>query len=498
MRRASIVLPVLLVLVGTLALLNNLRPDLVNFRNLLMLWPYALIAWGLLRLGEITYWAGQGRPLPASGLSGGEWTLIVLVTVVTSGIVTVQDKVRNRDFNLVRIGGFEMFGEPREFAISGEVDDPKVTVVVVENRRGRIKVQGSEGSKVKVTGEKIVRALETKASDEANEKCPLEMTVEGTRLVVRTNLERIPENTRAEANLEIAVPKGVNVELRGGGRSGGFEVADVSGGVEIEGERGDVRATNVGSLRMKMRGFDQVKVVGVAGNVEIEGKGDGLDMADVKGGVVVNADFSDTLTFRNIAKGLQFKSSRTELRLEKIEGKVIFEWDELDLAGIAGPVYVKSRSKDIRMSDYAGPVEVDLDRGSVELVPRLPLGKTRVEATSGDVNLRMPEKAVFELKAKVERGSVSNNFGSELRENCDRDDCELNGVVGKGGPLMEVRTRRGSVTVTKGTFFEVRPAEPPAVQGPPPVKGPPPVPGPPPLPGPPRLQLPPSISSALR
>ena len=57
MRRTSIVAPLLLIAIGALFLAHNLYPDLPVLDYIARFWPFLLIGWGALRLGEVMFWA---------------------------------------------------------------------------------------------------------------------------------------------------------------------------------------------------------------------------------------------------------------------------------------------------------------------------------------------------------------------------------------------------------------------------------------------------------
>ena len=102
MRRGSIVAPVILILIGGVFLLNNLRPEFSVLDTLVNYWPFILIAWGLLRLAEILISAAsQPHPQPGSpagvshGLSGGEWLLIVFLCLLGSGAFFIKRHAGN-------------------------------------------------------------------------------------------------------------------------------------------------------------------------------------------------------------------------------------------------------------------------------------------------------------------------------------------------------------------------------------------------------------------
>jgi len=69
-RRSSLVGPLILLLVGTVFLVSNLRPELSVWRLFAEYYPYLLILWGVARLGEYVAARATARPI-ARTLTGG-------------------------------------------------------------------------------------------------------------------------------------------------------------------------------------------------------------------------------------------------------------------------------------------------------------------------------------------------------------------------------------------------------------------------------------------
>src|SRR5512141_2096738 len=109
MRRGSLVGPLILIAIGVIFLLKNIRPDLPLFELFMSYWPFLLIAWGGLRLVEILVTYFRGAKLPAAGISGGEWALVIILSMVGSSVWGVQQFTRN-GFGRFPIGGVEVFG----------------------------------------------------------------------------------------------------------------------------------------------------------------------------------------------------------------------------------------------------------------------------------------------------------------------------------------------------------------------------------------------------
>ena len=120
MRRGSLFAPLLLIGLGLLFLARNIYPDLRLLDYLAKFWPFLLILWGVLRLVEILFWAATKQPLPARGVSGGEWMLVVFLCMFRSDAAR-----RARIFNgwfpgTIELGGLDMFGESYDYPVSAE------------------------------------------------------------------------------------------------------------------------------------------------------------------------------------------------------------------------------------------------------------------------------------------------------------------------------------------------------------------------------------------
>ena len=76
MKRGSIVGPLVLIAIGLVFLLKNIRPDLPLFDMFMDYWPFLLIGWGSLRLVEIPLHLFPRRQpcrSPAYPAANGRW-----------------------------------------------------------------------------------------------------------------------------------------------------------------------------------------------------------------------------------------------------------------------------------------------------------------------------------------------------------------------------------------------------------------------------------------
>jgi hypothetical protein len=449
MKRVSLIGPLLLICVGVLFLANNLRPDLPTFKILAEWWPFLLIAWGAGRIIEITIWWQSGKALPPNGISGGEWFFVVILCVAGTTAFYGQ-RFRSR-LPAVHVTGLEMLGESFGYQHAEKrMAVGKTPRVRIENSRGNARVNGGDSEELVVKGTSSVRAYSQSEADKANNEAQLEIVRQGDLIVVRSNQDRVSGAPRVSTDLDISVPKGASVECRG--RFGDFDVTDVGGNLTVDSDNTGVRAGNIGGdVRIEARRSDILRILKAKGNVEIRGSGSDVELESVEGATVVNGNFHGELVFRNLAKSIRFDSSSTELRAAKVAGKLEMSRGHLTGDDITGPVYLHSRAKDVVLSGFTDALELQIEKGDVELRPgKLPVGKMDVRIRGGDVDLALPRDAKFELNASTERGEIDNRLGSSFRQDHSGKGGRLTGSTG-AGPLISLRTDRGRIAVRTAT-----------------------------------------------
>ena len=461
MRRASLIAPLVLIVLGLLFLVNNLWPELPVMTMVSEWWPVALIVWGFMRVVEITSWKAQGRALPQTGLSGGEWTFIVFLCVIGSAAFTAN-KYRDRWPVRINSGGLEMLGESFDYpqpeqSMPGVGKTPRV---LIENLRGNARIVGADADAVKVSGRLSVRSFKQSDAEKVSKDCKLEIVRQGDLIVVRTNQDRAPSSTKVTADLEIAVPRGATVEARG--RYGDFEIVDIGGAVTVDSENAGVRVTNAGGpVKVITRNSDVIRVLNAKSSVEISGRGQDVALEGIAGQSTINGSYRGEMTFRNLAKPVRVEDQRGELRCERIPGTVSMSRGEFSGNDVVGPIIIRGQSKDVELSNFTESLEVSVDRGDIDIRPgRTPVGKMDVKTRGGNVTLALPAAAKFAIEATTDRGEIDNSYGEPLRQDHAGKGAKLEGSVG-AGPVLRIHTDRGTVHVNKGEMAPPVPPTPP-------------------------------------
>ena len=437
MRGRSFAGPMLLVIVGGLFLWRNLHPETQIFDLVAEYWPFLLIAWGLIRLIEVFLSEGQ-RHL---GLTGGEVVLVVMICLFGVGLFEVHQRG-------IRFTP-EIFGEQYDYPISAHASMAGVKRIVFENPRGNIRVTGGDGQEITVTGRKLIRTYSRSEADRTHGSTPLELVPQGDALIVRSNQDRVPEHQRMSDDLEVTAPRGVAIEARG--QSGDFEITDIAGNLELTSGRADVRLSRIsGNTRLEIGRSEVVRAIDIKGDIQLDGGGSDVEMQNISGQVTIHGGYRGTLDFKNLSKPLQFEGTRnTELRVEAVPGSINMDLGGFTARDVVGPVRLVTRSRDIRLEGFTNSLNLDTERGDIELQPgRNPLPRMEVHSAVGRIDLVLPDKAGFELLATAERGEAINDFGPPLQKQVEGRTATLKGTVGSG-PMIRITADRGSVSVRK-------------------------------------------------
>jgi hypothetical protein len=431
----------MLLLIGGIFLWSNMHPETPVWDLLAQYWPFLLIGCGLLRLIEVAF---TRENAPRGSFSGGEVVLVVLICMI--GLGMWQAKQFGIRFNS---RGLDIFGQEFDYPVSASAPAAGMTRVVFENSRGNIRVSGGDVQQVTVTGHKSIRSYSKTDADRTSSITPVEIIPQGDRLLIRTNEDRAPNNGLISDDLDVTVPRSVSIESRG--NSGDYDVSDVQGDVELTNSRGDARLARIGgNAKLEIGRSETINVVDLKGKVDLEGRGSDINLENIAGPVTVSGSYTGTLEFKNISKPLQFEGMRnTELHVEGIPGRISMDLGSLTGEGIIGPMRFVTRSRDIKLSQFSQSLELETDRGDIQLEPgKVPLSPIEARSGSGAIELSLPDKASFQLQGTAERGEAVNDFGPPIQMDVQGRTATLKGAVGDG-PAITLTANHGRVVVRK-------------------------------------------------
>jgi hypothetical protein len=449
MRRRSLTGPLLLLIVGSLFLWKNLHPESNIFDLVALYWPFLLIGWGVLRLGETLIWNHQGY---RSGLSGGEIALIVIICIAGSGFVQAH-----RSGWRITAEGLDIWGQEFNYPVGDAADADKpillsaagIKRIVLDNPRGNVKILGTASDQAQVTGRKLVRAYSRQDADRANAGSAVVVTPEGDRLVVRVNSNDSARNRRVTVDLDISIPRGMIVESHA--VTGDYEIDGVAGDVDVTIDRGDVRLSRLdGNAHLAVEQSSLIRANAIKGNLDLNCNGSDLEVEDVGGQVTVTGSFDGNLGFKGIAKPLLYTGTRnTEVHVQAVPGVISMDLSRMSGKDLVGPIRLMTASRDVNIEKFTTSLELETQRGDIELTPgNTPLPAIDARSSNGRIELVLPAKANFVLDATAEIGDAVNDFGPAIRKDTSGRSATLTGRVGEG-PTVRLNARRGWISVRK-------------------------------------------------
>jgi hypothetical protein len=455
MRRGSVIGPLILIGLGVLFLFRNLWPDIPLVDMISRFWPFLLIAWGAVRLIEILFWATAGKPLPRNGISGGEWALIFVISIVGATMYTAHNASSWFPASHAWRRMVVNMGESYDYTFA-PVEKPcaKNCRIIIESFRGNAKISGTSDPMVKASGQETVRSFQQADADSANKQTPLELIQQGDSIIVRTNQDKVSDRVQPNAELEISAPEGSSIEAHG--RYGDFDIQGINGNVNINSDNAGVRLENLGgNVQIDTRASDVIRAVNVKGSVELKGRGDDVELENIAGLVTVNGVYVGDVQLTNLAQPLRWEdpASSVTVSFEKLPGQVRVSRGDATGNNIVGPIRIKARSSDIQLSNFTQSLDLTLDRGDIDLKPGLNVPKMEVHTRSGDINLALPAGAKFDLRASTEHGDADNEYGDPLREEEAGHGNIISGSTG-AGPQLRLDTGRGSINVRKASADE--------------------------------------------
>jgi DUF4097 and DUF4098 domain-containing protein YvlB len=269
---------------------------------------------------------------------------------------------------------------------------------------------------------------------------------------VRTNQDRVGDRVQPTADLEISVPAGSSIEAHG--RYGDFDVANITGNVDITSDNAGVRVENIGGdVHVDTKASDVIRAVDVKGNVELKGRGDDVELQNIAGTVTSNGTYVGDIQLRNLAQPMHWEDPQDSVSFQKLPGQIRLSRGDLSGNNIIGPIRFKGRSSDVDLSNFTQSLDLTVERGDIDLKPGKDVPKMEVHTRSGDIALALTPGSKFDLKATTNRGDADNQYGDPLREEPAGRGATIEGGT-SAGPELRLETMRGSVAVRKSGASE--------------------------------------------
>ena len=441
-RRRSLFGPLLVAGIGVIFLLRNF--GVISYQNFgwwfARYWPVLLILWGAVKFLEYLWARQRNEPYPGVGAGG----VVFLVFLIVFGLGATG--ASRMDWGWVDFesgddwGGMGIFGTRYDFTQSFAQPMPAATQVRVLSARGDITVTPSPDDQAHVVVHKFTRDDSQDAANRFNDSTQAKFEQQGTVWLLDLTAGTF---SRGRFNLVLQVPSKYAVSLVA--RRGDIHISQMQADVELETDHGDIITEQIkGNALLRPHRHD-VTARNISADVTIDGDVGDSTVSDVGGALTFNTGFSGDIALSHIAGQVRFKSQRTDLQFNKLDGDLNMDGSDLHASSLAGPFTLTTQTKDVHLEGVTGSVHIEDHRGDVEVQTKEPLGNVDISTTGGEINISLPEKGGFQVDAESDGGEIQSDFGVSI--NNDRNNATATGTVGKGGPQIRLKTNRGTIQI---------------------------------------------------
>lgn len=450
-RVPSIVGPVILIVVGLIALLvvtgHISAPDFWSWYS--RWWPLVLIIAGL---GLLAEWALDMRRKTPIRRSGSFVGIIILLAFLGFGAAAWnhagpwmhQWNSDNDDF-------FNMFGLP-EHDNDQQVQSAQVaadSVVDIENPRGDVSITAGDAQNVEVQAHEVAFANSDNDAKKIFDAEAAQLKVSGNAVLIKTE-----SNNNGRVNLTITVPKTARVTINAG--RGDVAAAGLGGGLNVSAAHGDTHLNSIaGSVQVHLSNSrHDFSAHQIDGDLIADGNCNDLTLSEIKGRVSMSGQIFGEVHIENVGGPVSVHTSITDVQIAGLPGDLTFDSDNLRVTESKGLVHVVTRSKDIDLSQIYGDSYVEDRDGRISVEPAGPFS-VEAKNSKGDVELTLPPNASANVNGRTHNGDIVTEYGLSVT---GQEDKQVSGRIGGGQARIELNASNGDLRIKKGNAFPPAPS----------------------------------------
>ena len=275
-------------------------------------------------------------------------------------------------------------------------------------------------------------------------------------------------------------------DLKPGGR---VNVEGFNGSIEVTGwdqDKVDVNGTKFGSTE-ELRDSIRIDTHNTPDSIDIRAVRPSVGTGGHMGGMgtrytvrVPRKAVLDRITTSNgsirvhdVAAAEHLKSSNGTIRLENVDGDVEAHTSNssIELDSVGGAARLRTSNGHIRAENVKGtcdaqtsnssisvrtedatdsPVRLVSSNGSITLtLTKPPKGNIRAQTSNSSITLHLPANSSGRLTADTSNSSISSDFDVLTTTHDDRRKKHLEGVIGNGGPSIDLLTSNGHIQILK-------------------------------------------------
>ena len=245
---------------------------------------------------------------------------------------------------------------------------------------------------------------------------------------------------------------------------------------EVSGTKSASSESLLGSMKIEIQNAPKsLQIRAVKPSVQMGGTGVRFTLRVPKSALVDRAETSNaSVHVRDVAGATHLRSSNGSVKAENVSSDVDARTSNasIEMDGIAGEVQLKTSNGRISIErvakrvdaetsnssikarlDGSSPVRLNTSNGSIDVgFAAQPKADVRAETKNSSITVHLPQGTGARVTADTSNGSVSSDFevqGSS-RGDDDRHRNHLSGLIGAGGPLVDLSTSNGSIRIVQG------------------------------------------------
>ncbi len=442
LRRPSLVRPLFLIITGIMALL--VETGHINGADFwdwyVHWWPLLLIVLGVLLLGE--WYLDRDQPLARrSGVGGLAFLIVLMAGLAFAGREAMHSPFgwhfSDQDDNW----RLHLFGQEHDDDTQFDQAFGANGRLTIENPRGDVSIGPSTDDRIHVSAHKTVYTSRDNDATRLLGRIQPTLTVnghEGTLTTARLD--------RGSVDLTVQVPADTSLVMRTG--HGNVAVNGLNGSVGVEAAHGNVSLNKIGgSCTTRLSGGD-FAAHALASTLNLSGRIEDASISDVTGRVTLEGDYTGDVDLSRLAAPLTFHSSRTTFSVDKLDGDLSLDHQDLNLTRATGRVQAATRAKNITFSGVGGPLDVSTSDGDIRVNLDGNKGPVTLRNRNGAVRIGLPPDHLYRVDASSHDGNVSS--GLSWNGNVNRSERHIDGETGRGaGPAEQVTlmTEHGDVEI---------------------------------------------------
>jgi len=146
---------------------------------------------------------------------------------------------------------------------------------------------------------------------------------------------------------------------------------------------------------------------------------------------------------------LRTSNGRVRVVNAKGEAEVTTSNGGVEINGFSGSAVLRTSNGGITVDGVRGRLEADTSNGGIDAsVVELDASRgLKLDTSNGGITVRLPAAVNAELRASTSNATITSEFDVKTRG--AQSKTHLEGVIGNGGPLIDLDTSNGSIRVLK-------------------------------------------------